>query len=84
MKNVIIIGAGLSGIYAATLLQKHFNVTILEARDRIGGRILTVDGFDMGPSWVWSHQHHILQLIRENRLELFAQHTKGLLTARYS
>ena len=77
MKNVIIIGAGLSGIYAATLLQKHFNVTILEARDRIGGRILTVDGFDMGPSWVWSHQHHILQLIRENRLELFAQHTKG-------
>ncbi len=77
MKNVIIIGAGLSGIYAATLLQKYFKVTILEARDRIGGRILTVDGFDMGPSWVWSHQHHILQLIRENRLELFAQHTKG-------
>ena len=55
MKNIIIIGAGLSGIYAATLLQKKYNVTILEARDRIGGRVLTVDGFDMGPSWVWQH-----------------------------
>lgn len=78
MKNIVIIGAGLSGLYAATLLQKNYNVTVLEARDRIGGRVLTVDGFDMGPSWVWSHQHHILQLIQENNLELFAQHTQGL------
>ncbi|MGB5964374.1 MAG: FAD-dependent oxidoreductase [Sulfurimonadaceae bacterium] len=78
MKKIVIIGAGLSGIYAATLLQKDYNVTILEARSRIGGRILTVDGFDMGPSWVWSHQNQILQLIQENNLELFAQHTKGL------
>lgn len=78
MKNIIIIGAGLSGVYAATLLQKNYNVTILEARDRIGGRIYTVDGFDMGPSWVWSHQHNILRLIQENNLELFPQYTKGL------
>lgn len=78
MKNIVIIGAGLSGIYAATLLQKDFNVTILEARERIGGRVNTVDGFDMGPSWIWAHQKHILQLIRENNLELFAQYAKGL------
>jgi len=78
MKNIIIIGAGLSGIYAATLLQKNHNVTILEARDRIGGRVLTIDGFDMGPSWVWQHQKHILQLINDNGLELFAQYTQGL------
>ncbi len=78
MKNIVIIGAGLSGIYAATLLQQHCNVTILEARDRIGGRIHTVDGFDMGPSWVWPHQKHMLRLIRENNLELFTQYTKGL------
>lgn len=74
----MIIGAGLSGIYAATLLQKDHNVTILEARDRIGGRVLTVDGFDMGPSWIWQHQKHILQLIQENGLELFPQYTQGL------
>ncbi|MCJ7765167.1 MAG: FAD-dependent oxidoreductase, partial [Thiovulaceae bacterium] len=78
MKNILIIGAGLSGIYLATLLQKQFNVTVLEARDRIGGRILTVDGFDMGPSWVWSHQHNILKLIAENALGIFQQYTKGV------
>lgn len=78
MKNIVIIGAGLSGIYAATLLQQHFNVTVIEARNRIGGRVQTVDGFDMGPSWVWPHQKHILRLIRENNLELFTQYTKGL------
>jgi len=77
MKNIIIIGAGLSGIYAATLLQKNYNVTIIEARDRIGGRILTVDGFDIGPSWIWQHQKNILSLIQENNLEIFAQYTQG-------
>ena len=78
MKNIVIIGAGLSGIYAATLLQKDYNITILEARNRIGGRVLTVDGFDMGPSWVWQHQKHILRLIQESGLELFSQYTQGL------
>lgn len=78
MKHIVIIGAGLSGIYAATLLQHHFRVTILEARDRIGGRVHTVEGFDMGPSWVWSHQHAILSLLQENGVGLFAQYTQGL------
>jgi len=77
MKNIIIIGAGLSGIYAATLLQKDFNVTILEARNRIGGRVLTIDGFDMGPSWIWQHQKYILRLVHENNLVLFPQYTQG-------
>ncbi|KAJ3638720.1 hypothetical protein MTP99_002063 [Tenebrio molitor] len=42
--SVIIIGAGASGIAAATkLLENSFNnITILEAEDRIGGRINTV------------------------------------------
>lgn len=78
MKHIVIIGAGLSGIYAATLLQQHYRVTILEARDRIGGRVLTLEGFDMGPSWVWSHQHAILRLLQENGVGLFAQYTQGL------
>ena len=78
MKNIIIIGAGLSGIYAATLLQTKYKVTILEARDRTGGRVLTVDGFDMGPSWIWQHQKKILHLIHENNLKLFRQYSQGL------
>lgn len=43
--NVIIIGAGASGIAAAKKLNEqgpnNFNIKILEARDRIGGRIST-------------------------------------------
>lgn len=56
--DTIIIGGGLSGIYAASLLaaeKKPF--LLLEARSRIGGRILSPEhqGFfaDLGPSWYW-------------------------------
>ena len=42
--SVIIIGAGLSGLYAATLLEKAgVEYVILEARDRTGGRVLSPD-----------------------------------------
>jgi len=76
-KDLIIIGAGLSGLYAATLLQDSYNIIILEARDRLGGRILTEEGHDLGPSWIWSHQKNILALIQELGLELFPQYNIG-------
>jgi monoamine oxidase len=38
-QSVIIIGGGICGLYAAKLLAAHCNVTILEANDRLGGRI---------------------------------------------
>ena len=40
-KKVVIVGAGLAGLYGAYLLVQHGvkNITILEAQDRIGGRI---------------------------------------------
>jgi monoamine oxidase len=38
--RVCIVGAGISGLRTAELLiSKGFDVTILEARDRIGGRV---------------------------------------------
>ncbi|MBI9083606.1 MAG: FAD-dependent oxidoreductase [Desulfobacterales bacterium] len=60
--NTLIIGAGLSGIYAATLLAKRDQpFIVLEARERAGGRILCPEhhGFfsDLGPSWYWPEIH---------------------------
>jgi polyamine oxidase len=41
-KKVIVVGAGISGLRAAAVLHRHgCEVVVLEARDRIGGRILT-------------------------------------------
>ena len=54
-KKLVIIGAGLSGLYSAVLLQDMYDVTIMEARNRTGGRIMGTDGHDMGPSWIWTH-----------------------------
>ncbi|KAI1124799.1 hypothetical protein F5Y10DRAFT_268716 [Nemania abortiva] len=55
--KVGIIGAGLSGLRCAeVLVSKGIDTTIIEARDRIGGRIcqerLLDLWVDMGPSWV--------------------------------
>ena len=75
--DLIIIGAGLSGLYLATLLQKDFNITILEGRERTGGRIFTKEGHDMGPSWIWPHQKNILTLLKNLKLETFSQYTQG-------
>lgn len=57
--DVIIIGAGISGLKAASdLNSKNVKTLILEARDRIGGRILTdrsnENHYDLGASWFHS------------------------------
>lgn len=76
-KKITIVGAGISGLYLACLLEDTYDITILEARDRIGGRVFSIDGHDMGPSWVWPHHKSMLQLIDNFNLKLFAQYTQG-------
>ncbi|WP_291731880.1 FAD-dependent oxidoreductase [Leisingera sp. F5] len=85
--KVAILGGGLAGLNAARLLhQAGIDFQLFEARDRLGGRILTVDetgspdadGFDLGPSWYWPRmQPAIGGLIRELGLPGFAQCTEG-------
>lgn len=84
--SVIIIGAGLSGLYAAWRLhQQQRDVLVLEARDRTGGRILSAspddsdDGVvDLGPAWLWpAFQPRLQGLISELDVALFRQFTDG-------
>lgn len=85
--QVAIVGGGLAGLNAARLLHRAgVDFLLLEARDRPGGRILTVnakgapdeDGFDLGPSWFWpERQPAIGALVSELGLESFPQSAEG-------
>lgn len=83
--DVIIIGAGLSGLYAALLLEKAgIDYVILEGRDRTGGRILSLTDpaapleVDVGPAWVWPDlQLTLAALIQQLDIAVFAQNEQG-------
>lgn len=82
--QVIVIGAGLSGLRTAQMLTRHgVRTKLLEARSRVGGRIFTVstaDGrgaFDLGPAWVWTEHTHVQQLARSLDVEMFVQFETG-------
>lgn len=54
MFDVVIVGAGMTGLCLAQhLLNASISVQILEARDRVGGRVYSVDGLDLGATWHW-------------------------------
>jgi len=68
--DVVVIGAGLSGLAAADLLKTHdpsLQIIVLEASDRVGGR--TVSGkigdksFDLGGQWILPEHKSLLQIV---------------------
>tara|TARA_R110002073_G_scaffold8207_7_gene45919 strand:- start:29668 stop:30714 length:1047 start_codon:yes stop_codon:yes gene_type:complete len=75
----IIIGAGLSGLTSAYQLQKEreTDFLVLESRDRIGGRIHTHDGVDLGAVWFQNYHHYIEEVLKELNHEKFEQYSKG-------
>jgi monoamine oxidase len=78
--EICIIGAGLSGLALGNMLRSEGrDVTILEARDRVGGRVLSQRGYDLGPSWIWPHNHRMLALASRLGLRSFPQHASGRL-----
>ncbi len=82
---IAVIGAGLSGLYASHMLaQTHEKVLLIEARERIGGRILsqgqTPSGHrvDLGPSWFWPGMNRRVEhLIEHLGLHSYPQHVQG-------
>lgn len=84
---VMIVGAGLSGLYAASLLTaKGISHHVLEARGRIGGRVLSkeladrpeIGMFDLGPTWFWpQYEPVITNLVEAFGLKTIVQQTEG-------
>ena len=76
--DIIIIGAGAAGLYAATLLGRQGKkVTMLEARDRTGGRIHTLRDpafqlpVEAGAEFVHGDLQLTLKLLKEAGIEYY-------------
>ncbi len=78
--EIVIVGAGLSGLALAHALKlEGRDVLLLEARDRVGGRILSQGGYDLGPAWIWPHNQRMLALVDNLGLRTFPQYSDGRL-----
>lgn len=83
--DVAIVGAGLSGLQAAYDLQRAgFRAIILEARDRIGGKVYTVPTangkghVDLGATWINdTNQSKMWALGQKFGMEFMIQNIKG-------
>lgn len=75
-EDVIVIGAGISGIASASYLKSRgYNVSILESRSRIGGRIWTSMPFgvkvDLGAAWLHGiYLNPIKEIVRRNNISI--------------
>ena len=81
--DVIVVGAGLAGLSAATdLVHANRSVVVLEARDRVGGRTLNHDlghgrVVEVGGQWVGPGQDRVGARARALGIHTFKTYTKG-------
>lgn len=85
MLDLAIVGGGLCSLALACRLQEQDKAfAVFEARQRFGGRILSVpcrepdNGLDLGPTWFWPQtQPAMTKLVAELRLASFPQYDTG-------
>ncbi len=75
--EVVVIGAGISGLAVAEAVHRSGRtVTVLEARCRIGGRLLS-DPLDLGASWFWDGELRVRAMTDRLGIATFPQHIAG-------
>jgi len=80
--ETLIVGGGLSGLAIADRLSAEGrDFLLVEAQDRLGGRVLTetLSGgqFDLGPAWFWPGQPRMAALVRRFDVPVFEQFGAG-------
>jgi monoamine oxidase len=74
--HVVVVGAGLAGLTCAERMSGPVRVTLLEARDRVGGRCWSAPGWsdgqvaEHGGELIEAGQVHVLRLVAELGLDL--------------
>lgn len=80
MTDVVVVGAGLSGLVATwKLRERGLTVRTFDARSRLGGRLHrpAAEAVDLGASWVWDDEPHIHALLEALGLQTFDHHRTG-------
>jgi len=84
--EVAVVGAGMAGLIAArALARRGVDVLVLEAADRVGGRVLAETSalgsrLDLGGQWIGHGHHRLAALAAELGATTFPMHTPAMPT----